>query len=110
MRRRAGVRARRRRGGLHRGVQPTQRLGIDRVPAVAELVMAAEEGAIERIGLDHLPYDSTFIEDQGADIFAELNVSTGRRRNGVLAVTASTRRSLDLHRQDIQPALLQGRR
>ena len=35
-------------------------------------VFTPEEGATEHIGLDHLPYVSTFIADWVADTFAEL--------------------------------------
>jgi pimeloyl-ACP methyl ester carboxylesterase len=38
-------------------------------------VFTPEEGATEHIGLDHLPYVSTFIADWVADTFAELEAS-----------------------------------
>ena len=40
-------------------------------------VFTPEEGATEHIGLDHLPYVSTFIADWVADTFAELTTGRG---------------------------------
>jgi fermentation-respiration switch protein FrsA (DUF1100 family) len=44
-------------------------------------VFTPEEGATEHIGLDHLPYVSTFIADWVADTFAEIASRSGDAAN-----------------------------